>query len=280
MSDLNPILVAYDGSAPAKAAAACARALALRGGLRTILLHVIDPGDNLWDITLDGPARREQAVRELLAEEAARFTTPVEAVALDGTAADVIVTQADRSGAGVVAIGTRGRSTFGRAIFGSVALGVLQKVERPVLVAHEEVAAIRHVVVGVEDSSLASKVVAMARAVSDATGAALTMAHVMTTDRGIAARPESFGIPAEVWADAMKATADRVFGPHRQVAGPDAHERLLFGWTPDQLREYAAPLGAELVVVGRRGKMGRGLHHVWSVAVTLAMKGPFATLIV
>lgn len=280
MSKLAPILVATDGSQEARAAAGCARILASRLGQPTVLLHVMDPRDNLWDFALDGAERLGRANRELLAAEAGRFSTPVEALALDGVAADLIVQEADRIDAGVIVLGTRGRSGLGRAVFGSVAMGVLRHADRPVLIVHEEVEAFRHIVAGIDESPLAAWVVEEARRVADATGAMLHLVHVLPTDRHLAAHPEAYGIPRQVFEQELAATAERVFGPRREAAGPGAQERLLFGWAPDQLREHAQTLGAELVVVGRAGRSGRALHHPWSVAVALAMKGPFATLIV
>lgn len=280
MFALDPLLVAYDGSEPSKAAAAYARALAARSGLTTTLMHVTDAGDSFWDLAPEHGTARGDAVRAMLDEEASKFTTPVETVDVDGEAASAIAAEAERRNVGLVATGTRGRGAVSRALFGSVAIGLMRTVDRPVLVVHEAFKAVQHVVVGVEGSALAQQGTALARSVCDATGASLTLAHVLTADRDFAAHAEAFGLPDGVWADALKATAERVFGPHRTSAGTGARERMLFGWAPDELRDLAKSLGAEMVVVGRKGKSQRGLDHIWSVGATLATKGPFATLIV
>lgn len=280
MQTLAPILVATDGSSEARAAAAFARVLATREAIPVVLLHVIDPRENLFDLSMDGPTRIERAERELLGTEAALFHTPVRTLTSNGEPAVRVAEVAEQVGAGLVVIGTRGRGALGRAIFGSVAMGVLRRQDRPVLVVREAVEAVRHVVVGIDESPLAGWAVQAGRRVVDATGATLHLVHVLSTDRDLAARPEAYGIPREAWEQELQETADRVFGPHREVAGPGAQERLLFGWAPERLGEYARSLQAELLVVGRQGHSGRALQHPWSVGVALAMKGPCATLVV
>lgn len=265
----EPILVAFDGSTPSRAASRFARLLAEEHETRTILLHAREQPDDG-----DGEAGR------MLEEEAQRFGTPVDTRIVVGPACEAVAAQADALGVGLVAVGTRGTSTPGDSVIGSVARAVLDRVRRPTLVAHAAFPAVRQIVVGVAEGHRAQAIVLAGRAAADATGARLVLAHVLTAPPDLAHEPQDYGFPGEAWSDALEAVADRVFGPHRAVAGTGAHERVLFGSTPEQLRALALGMGAELVVVGRSARAPHGVESLLGAAATLAMRGPFATLIV
>ncbi|MFZ5482411.1 MAG: universal stress protein [Myxococcota bacterium] len=266
---LPPCIVGFDGSRQALAASALARALSARTGATTILAHALVPGED------------RAAAEALLAGEQTRYGTPSRSVLLEGKPATALSELAAREGAGLVAIGTLGRGAVGRALFGSVAHALLRDAPFPVLVAHDApVEAVRVVFAAVDESESAARVVAEARRIAEACGASLAMAHVLAADLDLVAHPEAYGIAREAWEETLAGVRDRVFGPHRAGAVTGEHERLLFGWPADALRDVATAAGAEIVVTGRRGGSGRGVEHVWSVASRLASRGPFATLVV
>jgi nucleotide-binding universal stress UspA family protein len=66
----------------------------------------------------------------------------------------------------------------------------------------------------------------------------------------------------------------------RAVVGPDVEERVCYGIPDVELRDLAEKEGADVVVVGRRGKTGVEAPGWFSVAFALALRGPFGTLIV
>jgi nucleotide-binding universal stress UspA family protein len=135
---------------------------------------------------------------------------------------------------------------------------------------------VRNVVAGLDERA-DPHVVDVARALVAATGADLAFAHAVDADPEMAQHPQSWGILPERWEAAVADVRARVFAPARGVV--PAAEVLRFGSPAGVLRSVARELHAEIVVVGRRGRSGRGPHHPWSVAATLAAHGPFATLI-
>jgi nucleotide-binding universal stress UspA family protein len=263
MNPNAPLLVGYDGSPYARAAAGTARAFAARTGARTLLVSVAT--DEVSPAELDAA----------LAEEAGLFATPVETRVITGRPADALAAEAQRVGASMIAVGTRGRGAVGRALFGSVADALLRWLDLRVLAVHDPVRAVRGVVVGVDDTERVGLVVAEARALAGALGAPLTLAHVLPGVGDLAAHPEFYGIARERWNEMVKNAGDRVFAPHRAGRGAQEEERVLFGPVAEALRELAERSRADVVAVGRHRN-----EHPWSIASQLAARGPGATLVV
>ncbi|MFN7143463.1 MAG: universal stress protein, partial [Myxococcota bacterium] len=194
-----------------------------------------------------------------------------------GEPGPAVALEAEKSALTIV--GTRGRSVTAGLLLGSVARYLLRSVSRPVLAVHSPLPEVRRVVVGVDASPRSVSVVTAARALADATGARLVLVHVVGTDPNVARSPEAFGVPANVWADAVTAHAEDVFEPLRALAG-EADERVEYGVAAERLRAVAKAERAEVVAVGRIGSSGRDVDHWFSVAFSLAVQGPFATLVV
>jgi nucleotide-binding universal stress UspA family protein len=272
MTSLEPLLVPYDASSHAQAAALLARLLAARTGATTWLVHALPDDGALGDrIT------RAAQADELLSEEARRFTTPVQVRLVDGVPAAALAAEAER--AGLVILGSRGRSVVTGLMLGSVARYLLHSVSRPVLAVHGPLPEVRRILVGVDESAASVATVRVARALADATGAALTLAHVVKADPDAGASAAALGVSDADWAGALAAHAERVFAPLRPIAGP-ADERLEFGNPAERLRALARAEQADVVAVGRKGASGRDVDAWFSVAFALAVKGPHATLVV
>ena len=153
-SDQRPVLIAYDGSRQAKGAIAEA-GRELSGGRRAVVLTVREPVDQIAFAGLGGgtmldPATvssmQESAAGEALAvaEEGAQLARDAgfaaEArVGVGATPWQEIVTIADEIGAGVIAIGSRGRTGLPKVLLGSVASAVAQHSRRSVLIVHPDV---------------------------------------------------------------------------------------------------------------------------------------------
>ncbi len=272
MTALDPILVPYDGSAHAQAAALLARLVARGTGATTWLVHAIPGTGDLGD-RLTHAAHAD----EMLNEEARRFTSPVQVRLVDGVPAPTVAAEAER--AGLVIVGTRGRSVVSGLLLGSVARYLLRSVSRPVLAVHGPIPEIKRIVVGVDESAASVAVVSAARALADATGASLTLVHVVDTDPSVAKHPEAFGVPEDVWQEALSAHGESVFRALRPIAG-NADERLEYGVPADRLRTVAKEERAEVIAVGRKGSSGKDVDAWFSVAFALAVKGPQATLVV
>ncbi|MEA2693350.1 MAG: hypothetical protein QOJ16_2737 [Acidobacteriota bacterium] len=139
---IRTILVPTDLSEDADLAAAAAlRLLACEPDARLVLLHVY----NLpIEYTAYGPiplslsyledaGAKARARLEEKAEALRRTGLTVETLVREGYPPEVIAAEAERCGADLIAMGTRGRSGLGHLLWGSVAERVVQTAGRPVL---------------------------------------------------------------------------------------------------------------------------------------------------
>jgi len=138
------ILVCLDGSSLAEQVLPYATEVAQRFGSRVVLLQVIH-------LPASFAAAAAQGGEKILAEEVGRLAgearaylegvaaplrekgLEVEAAALEGTPSEAIVIYARENEVDLIAIGTHGRKSLGRLIFGSVADHVLKHSSIPVL---------------------------------------------------------------------------------------------------------------------------------------------------
>lgn len=129
------ILVPLDGSVVAEAALRQALPLVHAGGATLVLVVALDETspDTLPDLSWTGATAAPPAY---LAEIVAHTALPVERVQtriLTGPPAATILWCADQVGADLIAMATHGRMGLERAIHGSVALEVVRRTSRPVL---------------------------------------------------------------------------------------------------------------------------------------------------
>lgn len=274
---LRTILVPYDGSEPARAAVTLARLLAANTGATVVLCYVL-PGHGLLDDLGAGPAAARDAT-SMLEGVARAFPGPTRVRLLEGDPADAVAGEAQKAEADLVVLGARGRSPISSLLLGSTARKLLNATRRPVLVVHETVDAVRTVLAGVGLGEGAVVVAQAAAAVAAATSASVTLVNVVDAEPALVDHPERFGIPEHVWRSSLAKHAERVFGPARAAAA-GAKELLRYGRPADEIRQAAEDLGADLVVVARRGRSGIDIDAWFSVAFTLAVRGPFATLVV
>jgi nucleotide-binding universal stress UspA family protein len=152
----RPVLIAYDGSDQSKGAIAeAARELGARR--RAVVLTVREPIDQIAFAGLGGgtvldpatvSAMQESAANEamVVAEEGAELARGAgfdaePRVEIGATPWQEIVAIADEIDAGVIAIGSRGRTGLPKVLLGSVASAVAQHSRRSVLIVHPEAAA-------------------------------------------------------------------------------------------------------------------------------------------
>lgn len=152
-AEQRPLVIAYDGSDPAKGAIVEA-GRELGTGRRAIVLTVYEPFDQISFLELRGGPVLDPATVSTMQETAARQATAVaeEGAGLAreaGFAAEPrvevgpspwqeIVAVADELEAGVIVIGSRGRTGLKRAVLGSVASAVAQHSRRSVLIVHPD----------------------------------------------------------------------------------------------------------------------------------------------
>jgi len=148
----GPLLLAYDGSEPARAAVATAAELF--GGRSAVVVHVWEsplkhsltgralraaPVTDVRDLTADLDERLASSAHEQ-AEEGAEFARQR---GLDARAESVeaatgvwpaLIDAARSINAGVVAVGSRGRGAIASTMLGSVSSGLVHNADLPVLI--------------------------------------------------------------------------------------------------------------------------------------------------
>jgi nucleotide-binding universal stress UspA family protein len=138
----NTILVPLDGSKRAEAILPHVEDLAGRYGATVIFLRVVEPVP--LNVGLEGAytvlgeefeRRIEQAESYLAALQGEYREKEIEVRirVVHGSAVEAIMKTADREGADLIAIASHGRSGLPQVFYGSVAAGVLHRVDRPLL---------------------------------------------------------------------------------------------------------------------------------------------------
>lgn len=137
------ILVPLDGSARAEAILPQVEALALEFGSELILLHVIEPGSTLMsahgshpDVGIELSRQKKDELERYLAGRKGEFRergVKIETVLAQGPVVDTIIQTAKEHAVDLVAMASHGRTGLERVFYGSVAAGVLQSVDRPLL---------------------------------------------------------------------------------------------------------------------------------------------------
>ncbi|HTV94100.1 MAG TPA: universal stress protein [Verrucomicrobiae bacterium] len=141
----NTILVAVDESAAAKEAVRVAVELARVDHAAIVLANVVDVAKLVTVAGYDSPYPADAldvltgASQRLLDEFKTKYApsgVTITTALGEGDAVDEIVRIADENSAGLICIGTHGRTGLARLFIGSVAEGVLRSARVPVLTVH------------------------------------------------------------------------------------------------------------------------------------------------
>lgn len=139
----DTILVPLDGSKRAEAILRHVEELAQRYDAKVIFLHVVEPppliveteGDYMALHRQELDRRTKQAESYLAALQGEFREKGIEARTriVYGPVVEAIINAAEREGADLIAIASHGRSGLSQVFYGSVAAGVLHRVDRPLL---------------------------------------------------------------------------------------------------------------------------------------------------
>ena len=139
----HKILVPLDGSSRAEAILPHVEDLARRYRARVIFLQVVEPEPLIVGPDMVYPivnqeivAERTRHAREYLAARRAEFTARgIEASThvAHGPIVEEVIKRAEREGADLIAMASHGRTGLARVFYGSVASGVLNRIDRPLL---------------------------------------------------------------------------------------------------------------------------------------------------
>lgn len=138
----DTILVPLDGSKRAEAILPHVQQVAGGTGSRVILLtalaHMI-PSSATRSVSQDMMGEDQQRYRSSeeylngLAEELRRMDINTETRVVYGQAVETIIRVAEEEQVGLIAIASHGRTGLARVFYGSIAAGVLQAIDRPLL---------------------------------------------------------------------------------------------------------------------------------------------------
>lgn len=136
---IENILLATDGSRPAKQAAEFAASLALRFRAKVIVLHAYTPvpaylGEPNYSQAFYETIDDANAVVEETAGRLHDMGIEVKTELIEGPPANAILGIAETRKPDIIVIGARGLSTWQGLLMGSVSLSVIQRAECPVLV--------------------------------------------------------------------------------------------------------------------------------------------------
>jgi nucleotide-binding universal stress UspA family protein len=138
----DTILVPLDGSKRAEAILPHVQAFGRGAQSKIILLTALEhkmfvSAEGIQSQLDAGELERKmQAAEEYLSnlvEQFRRMDIEAEYQVVYGPAVDVIIKAAEEEDAGLIAIASHGRTGLGRVFYGSIAAGVLQAVDRPLL---------------------------------------------------------------------------------------------------------------------------------------------------
>lgn len=277
--DVGPmrVLLATDGSASARSALDLVRSLAWPDGTTVRVIQVLP----LWPalIDFDVPGRSdafEASARSALHELAAplrRDGLVVEERLVRGEGiADLIVADARESNADLVVVGSRGHGPLASVLLGSVAAAVIDHAPCPVLVARRP--HLERVVFaedGSESAFEARRLLATWPMFRGLQVWVLSVAHVT--------RPFHSGITATVFEEARRAEAEiltesrsaherlaKESAEQLRLAGALAQAELRQGDAASEIVASAERAGADLIVMGSRGRSGPTRAVLGSVA--------------
>jgi nucleotide-binding universal stress UspA family protein len=138
----NSILVPLDGSKRAEAILRHVEDLAGRYGATVIFLQVVEPVplnvglEGAHTVLWEESERRTKQAASYLAARQGEFREKgikVRMRVVHGSTVEAIINAAEREGADLIAMASHGRTGLPRVFYGSVAAGVLHRVDRPLL---------------------------------------------------------------------------------------------------------------------------------------------------
>lgn len=277
------VLIAYDGSTSAEQALGLAGGIPWPAGTTLRIVTVIEPpllylGPPLGAETVIAAELDEDLTayaQEHVSDAARRLRSggrTVEGIVLHGRPASTLVEEATRSRADLVICGSRGHGQIASLLLGSVSAEVVDRAQCPVLVARK--AAIGSVVFATDGSaaSAAAETVLTTWPIFEGVPIqVVSVAHVVEPWRsGIA--PPMYRAVLEAHAKDLagaKAECTRVAeetAARLRAAGRDARPAVRTGDAATEIIAATEETGADLVVIGSRGRTGLAGIFLGSVA--------------
>lgn len=270
------ILVPLDGSAASEHAIPYALGIARRAAATVQLVHVSTPAQRVpgsGRTVSEIEEQRERArvyLAELGGELSERWEVPVSALVLDGPAATALNAYATTAGTDLIVMTTHGRSALSRLWLGSVADTLVRQTHLPLLLTrpHGEPVDLletvhdqpfERILITLDGSELAERVLSPALALGGLMGAAVTLLQVIE-------------MPIVGYSPAAKAEhlEERVLAQWQSEASGYLHEvaaraegqlpalttRVLVGHPASLILEYAREHAFDLIALATHGRGG------------------------
>lgn len=286
------VLIATDGSPAALLAArvggelcsptGSVRLVHVTSGLRDLAAMGFDSASNVIGGAMGDLRERVQleesgeAARLLEQSRAAIPAGPsVETHERTGRPAAVILEEAERSDVDTVVLGSRGRGALARALFGSVADAVARGTTRPVLIARNLVA--RKILVALDGSEPSLRAAQAAALVAQRLGGEirlLTVADVPVKEADREFIVSSVRTSSQPLVTHVR-TAIAALAP-----GVKVEERFVLNEAAVGILEEAVRVGAELIVLGRRGWTNNARLPLGTVAQRVMTHADASVLVV
>jgi nucleotide-binding universal stress UspA family protein len=138
------LLVPLDGSHRAEGILSHVEKLALQFKSKVIFIQVVEPPlhpapggpDGRHEYLIEFKQKQDEITAYLSGIQQGFLNMGIEAISVveQGAVVETIISVAQRENAALIAIASHGRSGLSRVFYGSVAAGILQKTDRPLLV--------------------------------------------------------------------------------------------------------------------------------------------------
>jgi len=261
------VICGVDGSEPSARALQVARALSLRLGRRLVAVHVAEDHS--------GPSHLLDSISRGVGAEAR---------AEQGDPAERLAESSLEENAELVVVGSRGRHPVTAAVLGSVSGDLARLCPRPVVVVPADlelpwpggVSAAPSLVCGIDGSPGSERAARLAQALGGALGLRLVFAHAyrpVATSRAHQEILEDLPMLLEREREAGEALVGRATA---QLGGEG---RAVLGEAVEGLESVARQEGAELVVVGSRGRGAAGAALLGSTSAALAGSAPWPVVV-
>ena len=289
--DIFGVLVATDGSLTARAAidAAVEFPWPAPSRVRAVIgLRTITRGREL--------ARTRAALEKMYERPAsaargalARRWPEAEAVMVDKSPAETILSQAKRFDAGAIVVGWRGYGRWRRLLMGSVSHAVVRRARCPVLVVQRHGVKIRHIVVGLDGSTNSRRALAFVATLDPPRNGRVTLVSVVEPTRLSSTGRMPASIRATLADEVRRINAERKAQARGNLEDAVALLRSA-GWRADPVLRTGAPLSellavadageAHVLAVGARGTGGVERLLLGSVAEGALSRCPLPVLLV
>jgi nucleotide-binding universal stress UspA family protein len=262
------LLVPLDGTSQSAVSLPLARTLAQATGGEILLIRIVTPRT----ASVRDPAKAEartylKRVAAELAKDGSRVATIVQRG--DSPAAD-IVREVAAQGADLVVMATHGRGGIERAIFGSVAEGVVAESPVPVLLVRpggHRTTQLKTLLVPVDWSPGAALALGTAAPLARKTGAKIALVQVVVPATIVYPGPALWADP--LWDEDVLASAQRHvngLAERLQRAGFTAEAHAVVGFVPETIVSTAESLDADLIVMSTHGLRGPMRTMLGSIA--------------